>query len=157
MDTTIKRIGIGYENCDMFYVNSEHLILILMSEITTGFFMKKDAKFTRFKIAGETYLVIHRDADNLTEMEKPVSKEKAFQRTVRWNDITDIKIEYADGTEEFIDVAYETIDPDKDGPNIYQTSCLNANNHLLIAISKDPKRRDEFIRSWTSEPKEGSY
>ncbi len=154
MEKEIKRIGIGYENCDIFYIDIKHIILILMDKITTGFSFTQGHPARYHKTAGDLYLVVHKNADGYTEMEGTDAVETAFPRTVRWNDVTDIKLEYADGTEEFIGVCYETTSDDLDAPNIHQTTHINGDGNLLLAVSTDKYQRSEFIHSWTSAPKE---
>lgn len=136
MGKEIKRIGIVFENCDVFYVDKEHITLLRMFDITENIYLTGH-ELTRYKTAAELYLKIEKDGNGCTEFDKDFDRDDqdAFQRVVKFNDVTEIEIGYTDGSVEFIYVDYKEASDDLGAPNLNQTSLISETGDLIVVVT----------------------
>lgn len=145
----IKSLTIGMENCDMFDVALENIATFSMHGIKDGFYVM-DGTVYHLRTAEQLCLVLKEAADDYTHFEADDHHEKAFKRITRWNDLTDIVVEYTDGTKDAIYVEYDDVQPGALGsPNKNQRTTINNLGQLVISVDVDREAQERFMASWT--------
>ena len=127
------KINFELENCELLSFDENDFKLINIEEITESLFRHNNAKLTKIKIAKKINFIFKADANNIKNNITNWSKEKPFDRFLKYNDIVSISLE-SDKNKETIYTIWDYSFSSEN--NKYQRSKKNHDGSLFLEIKK---------------------
>ena len=145
----IKKVKIGFENCEVIKLPTESFENLLISDISQEVYRcacNAIGKFTK----GEIYFCLFKDADREHRVfEDCDDVTTVFKRIYGGCDITDIELIYEDGTTEDI---YAKWDGESEYSNINQHSMITDRGDLKVYIGRNWNNKDyELVKAYWHE------
>lgn len=135
MSKEIAKISLVLENCDSLDIYRKDIGIFYLGGISKSFSRIASNSISESQVASEFYIEIHKDANTNENRDINFSDdEMPFERIAKHQDITQIGLEFEDGTFDHYLLNWEG---DSDYENEAQTSVVSdVNGSLFIVVSE---------------------
>ena len=144
MTKTIKEIGLFFENIDYVIIPNHYFTLFSIEDIETSIHRVAANAIMRYNTANTASFILRKEAnDDFDRFETDIDLihykgGTLFHRILNYNDITQIRLIYDDGSIEEFSVAWED-ENGREDRNELQKSAITKDNDLFVSIHRNPK------------------
>lgn len=131
----VVRVELVRENCDVVKIDAEDIERIYMNGLQEDLYVDMFGSYIRVQWADTIFMKLLASANKEHYEHNSIDLEKAVFEVLDIRDLVALDIFFDDGSNEYIQVRWSSIDDDYS--NEYQENYIDEDNNLYIGVGKD--------------------